>query len=183
MSSIKEVLTPFIPDEQESDRFASFLSQIDRVVAGSARQIDSVIHDFQEYCKRQNELISPDDLQQVRQRLTLLLGNHLGFQRQRKAEHLADAIGNPLSTIRIICDLRPVFDPEHNKVEGSLIVITLRAVASGPDSLPVAFEARLTEKQLADLTEAATEAVKKNAVLKKLLAERQIPAPATKLSK
>lgn len=151
--SIKSLIEPVVPDTQQRDRLVVLLPQLYQAIARTGKGIDSLISDLRERRTRlSEESVNAEQLDHhVRRRLSLLLDEQPAFQRQYKAERLVNLVGNPLSTINIICDLRPVFDPRHIEVEGSLIVTTLRAIATGPDGLPVAFEARLTEKQIAEL--------------------------------
>ena len=53
---------------------------------------------------------SPREFQTLRKRLPIIIQRYPALDRQAKAESLAEATGQPLQKLKLVCDLRPVFD-------------------------------------------------------------------------
>ena len=60
-----------------------------------------------------------------------------------------------------------------------ILVTTLKVNATDVDGLPITLQAKLTEKQVADLAEKVEEAKQKLTVLRRLLEEKDLPMPST----
>lgn len=86
--------------------------------------------------------------------------------RFQKAERLARVTGQELESLELICDLRPVFDENREKLEGMMPYTRLHIVATGEDGLPKPFEVELTYEQVIDLAESAEKAKSKLDVLR-----------------
>ena len=179
--SIESLLAAEIEDEELKKQLSRFISFLDKMLAQSRKSprefIDYVLKRFAD--PQSADRFSEAELSSLSERISTLVKDQSGFRRQRKAERLYDEIGIPVRDLKIICDLRPVFDKKHDNVEGMILVTTLKVNATDVDGLPIALQAKLTEKQVADLAEKAEEAKKKLTVLRRLLEEKDLPMPST----
>ncbi len=98
--------------------------------------------------------------------LPKLIQPYPALKRYQKAEHLTKATGQPLESIELICDIRPLFDENRERVEGMMPYTLLEIVATGRDGLPKSFEAILTCQQVHDLVEKTEKAKHKLEVLR-----------------
>lgn len=180
---LKSLLAPSLPEGSRPESLADFLVNLDRILARTGKSLGELFQKIPDEIKDKGEgWLSTQELELLETRLTLLLSDRSGFERQRKAERLAKSLGHPLSDVQIVCDLRPILNKDRTLVEGALVLSTIKIVARGPDELPVAFEARLTEKQVTELATRAKEAVEKIAVLRRYSAEMGFVIPTTELS-
>jgi len=113
-------------------------------------------------------------LARLRQVLPELIQPYPALTRFEKAKRLATLTGQQLESIEVICDLRPIFDEDRKHLEGMMPYTRLRVVATGPDGLPNAFEAELTQQQVHDLVDKASKAKDKLDVLRKSV-EKWLP--------
>lgn len=100
-----------------------------------------------------------------------------GLSRQWKALSHMRRTGAPLDGIKIMCDLRPVFDDEREHVQGMVPLVTVRLDVTDMNGLPAAYETTLTEAQLAELAHETQQAQKKLQVLRGLLTDAKIELP------
>jgi hypothetical protein len=169
--------------EPPSKALASFLWEMDQALSESGNSAGEFVKEVAGQLRAQEESgLSAEEIDRFERNLASLVADQPGFRKQRKANRLSKAIGNPLSDVQVICDLRPIFSQDRTEVEGMLLVTTLKVVATGTDGLPVSFEARLTEKQTAELAEKAKTAKEKLAVLSRQLSEQGIATPKTEQS-
>jgi len=179
--SIKSLLAAEIEDEELKKQLSRFISFLDKMLAQSGKSprefIDYVLKRFAN--PQSADRFSEAELSSLSERISTLVKDQSGFRRQRKAERLYDEIGIPVRDLKIICDLRPVFDKKRDNVDGMILVITLKVTATDVDGLPITLQAKLTEKQVADLAEKAEEAKQKLTVLRRLLEEKDLPMPST----
>ena len=178
--SLEALLAKHLPEGSQAADIADFLIQVDRALAHSRGGVTELLKEIREGSKDQGEAgLTEADFGSLGRRLADLFGDRRGFDRQRKAERLEKSLGSPLSDVQIICDLRPIFSEDRARVEGTIVLTTIKLVAIGTDELPITFEARLTEKQVSTLATRTQEAIQKIAVLKRQAAEMGVAIPVT----
>lgn len=123
-----------------------------------------------------------EQLAALQDRIVSLVACAPGLQRQSKAESLEDATGQRLKRIRLICDLRPIFDSKRQQIEGVMPLTTLSAICEGVNGFPVGFEAILSERDVENLCEMATLAKQKLAALRRLALTSNLPIPSVELT-
>jgi len=182
----EELLASVIRDPPTCRALARLIANVDRRLRATGQGVDQLLSHIGEWLKNEENqrkgLLSESEFEELKARLPLLLRPLPGLERQAKAERLAQATGLPLEKIEIICDLRPVFDKDRDRVEGMIPYTTLRIVCKGPDGLPVALEAILSQQDVSQLAKASANAEKKLARLRDLLAEKQLPVPRTDMT-
>jgi hypothetical protein len=104
---------------------------------------------------------SASEVTDAKERILRLFAATPTLERQAKADELTSATGQRLKEIKLVCDLRPVFDRERNRIEGVFPVTTIRLVCEGADGLPLSFEAIMSESDVDQLSEVVTHAKQK----------------------
>ena len=110
--------------------------------------------------------LDEDELKTLQQTLPALIQPYPALTRFKKADRLGKLTGQQLESVELICDLRPIFDPDRKNVDGMMPYTRLCIVATGVDGLPNSFEAELTQQQVHDLAEKASMAKVKLDVLR-----------------
>ncbi|MBC7818180.1 MAG: hypothetical protein IAG10_14935 [Planctomycetaceae bacterium] len=152
------------------------------------RTAESVAEQLEEWLtvsgeeNERDQVLSRDELTELKDRLPFVLAPYPCFERQSKAERLSSITGQELERIDLICDLRPVFDKEHQNIEGMIPYTLLKVVCTGADGIPIAFEAMLSEKAVDRLVDEAKKAKAKLGKLREYLGRQQTAIPVTDLT-
>lgn len=126
------------------------------------------------------ESLTPDERKTLTDRLRKLVAEPNGIAKQYKARDLVDAIGSELDSFRIICDIRPIFDRNRERIDGAIPLTVLRLDYTKPDGESAEVEVRLTENQISQFEEKIADTKLKLKMIKDLLAQQQLPIPRTK---
>ncbi len=108
--------------------------------------------------------------------VAMLLGEFPGLKLADKTEAVARATGRELRSVRLITDVRPVFDDGRERVLAVVPMTTLKLTTESlEDGVPAStWEVQLSEWELVDLSTKIAEAQQKLAVMKKLLCDKDI---------
>jgi hypothetical protein len=181
-SLLKEIVQAAVPRLHEDDAksVADIVWHLDAAWRRSGRNLDKYVRRTQRTLRAQDTK-SPLSTEE-RERLAVVLERVLidapCIARQRKAQAVAQGTGLPLENANLYCDARPVFDDTRTMIEGMVLTTTLKVVATGPDGLPQAIEARLTEDQVTDLAKKAATATTKLRTMAAIFKQKDIPVPA-----
>lgn len=126
------------------------------------------------------EKLELEDRRTLIERLRKLVAEPVGIAKQYKARQLVDAIGGELNDFRIICDIRPIFDQKHERIDGAIPLAVLRLEYTKPDGESAVVEMRVTEKQIGKFGEKIADANLKLRMIKELLVSQSLPVPKTK---
>lgn len=184
-NKLRELLLHRVPDVTNRKGLARFITTFGERVHRTGESIDTLVRQIEEWMKEKAEeaqIIQQDQIAELRRRLKVLLAPLPCLVRQAKAEKLSTATGQPLESVEIICDVRPVFDKNRNTIDGMIPFTLLRVVYKGADGLPVAVETILSEKDVHSLADAAQKAQQKLKRIHELLLEKGIEVPTTKLT-
>ena len=177
--TLEALVLPHVEDAERVRRLTRFISYLDRLSARSGMPTDAFVERVQRRLREQYpEAFAGEEPGRLAERIASFVADQPGFRRQRKAERLYEEVGIPVRDIKIICDLRPVFDQAHENVEGMVLVTTFKLVATDIDGLPITLQAKLTESQVADLAEKSGDARRKVAALRRLMDEKNLPVPS-----
>lgn len=184
-TKLQQLLSEGLQDETRSKGLARFITVFGERLRKMGESTDALTRSLAKWIEENQEqqIIRPDEIPQLQQRLALLLSPLPCLARQAKAERLAEATGNPIESLDIICDVRPVFDDERTQIEGMMPLTLLRLVCKGADGLPIALEATLSEQEVRAIADAAQKALKKLDKIHELLERKQIEVPSTDLTK
>jgi hypothetical protein len=131
--------------------------------------VQAVLKTFEQWreASPQNRASIPDERMDVlRKNLETLIREYPALDRMRKAARLLEIIGNQLTEVTFICDLRPVFNQDRDQVEGLIPLTTLRVDFEDTKRSPSKIEFVLTARQLEELISGAEKAREKLAVLR-----------------
>lgn len=185
--SVRDIIGQYVSNEEQCQRLSRLVFGVGerlRLLNQNVEDLLSNISDWQQDDEnREQHLLSPQEFGELQDRLPLIIRHYPGLRRQVKAKNLSESTGNRLEDLAIICDLRPVFDEERQKVEGVIPFTTLKVVCKGVDGLPVSLEAILSEMEVHDLAKKAGAAVEKLKCLRDLLAAQDLPIPPLDMTK
>jgi len=185
--SVEAILRPIVENDEISRRLARLLRALHGRLRPLGQDVGRMVSLIEEWVRVQGgqpeELLSGEELSRLRDVLSLVVKLYPALERQEKAVRLSQTTGLPLEDVKIICDLRPVFDDDRKVVEGVFPYTILKVVCQGVDGLPVCLEAILSRKQVADLAELTSAAKRKLEVLTKLLAEKGVRVPSINLTR
>ena len=186
-TELESRLRSHVRDEESCRRLARLIGvaddrwrQLDHDVSHIIGQVEKWLADV---TNQKKGLLSQEEFQTLRKRLPIIIQRYPALDRQAKAESLAEATGQPLQKLELICDLRPVFDKARDKVEGMIPLTILKVVCTAVDGLPIAMEAILSEKDVARLAKATADAQRKLQKLRALVTNTGIPIPSTDLTR
>ncbi len=184
---LQESLASGVDDSTAADMICRVIRWVERLRRPDGRidrafQVLRELPPVEKEGETPTEVFSEKQLAALQIRVESLFACAPGLQRQSKAESLEDATGQRLKRIRLICDLRPIFDSERQQIEGVMPLTTLSAVCEGVNGLPVGFEAILSERDVENLCEMATMAKQKLASLRRLAASSNFPIPSVDLT-
>jgi len=184
-TQLQQLLIERVPDETQRKRLARFITVFGERLLKTGASTESLVRQLEEWIEENQEqpIISSDEIPELRQRFELLLSPLPCLARQAKAESVAGVTGQPLESLDIICDVRPIFDEERDQIEGMMPITLLRLVCKGADGLPIAIEATLSERDVHAIADAAQKAQKKLSKIRDLLEQKQIDIPRTELTK
>lgn len=173
-STVAEVLG------ENSDRVASAIYQIGRIVHDSDMNVMKAMDVFGTAIKEKAESLQPQQRQTLIERIQKLIAEPIGLAKQFKAQRLVGATGAELDDFRIICDIRPIFDQRHERIDGAVPLATLHVEYTTADGDSDVVELRITEKQIAEFGQRIDDARLKLRMIKDLLTSSQIIVPRTK---
>ncbi len=168
---LSTILSPFGFDPTTAD---AILTTVFRLRPRSTEQVVRELQRWRDASTRNAELLPEDAVAAIRERLEILVRDYPTVERTRKAAALAGMTGNRCDTVDILCDLRPVFDPKRESIDGLLPIVTLRLGYTTQDDEDGTVELRLDEATLAELAAKVETAHQKLAALRKY-ADRWVP--------
>jgi hypothetical protein len=183
--ALGEIIAHYIPDADKRKHLTRLIGGLDERLRTTKQSLDSLVAEIRDRADEDEErkkILSPGDIEELAARLPLIIKPYPSLRRQGKAKRLAGVTGQALEELEIICDLRPIFDPDRTEVEGVVPLTTLKVVCKGVDGLPVAMEAILTEKQVHNLAEKAQAAERKLERLRELLAKKSLTIPSIEMT-
>jgi len=156
----------------DADQAMTEASQIINAVMNTdASRVDAICDKFQDWVEADPERRGFYDdarLQTLRDNLHTLTKNREAITRLKKADQLIRAIGNELQGMQIVCDIRPVFDKKHERIESLLSIADLKIIYQNQVGENASFELALTRGELVQLKELTDDALKKLAVMEQL---------------
>ena len=165
---------------EEAERVASIIHRFGGIVHDADMDAADAMNTLARAIERRSESLDPQDRRTLIDRLRRLVVEPIGIAKQYKAQQLVEAIGAELDDFRIICDIRPIFDRNRERIDGAIPISTMRLEYTTPDGEPAVTEFRLTEQQLTDLGDMISDANLKLQMTKALLHSYDLPVPKTK---
>lgn len=163
-----------------SERIASIIYQMGMIIHDADMDPLEAMERLAESIRAKAERLQPEQQESLIDRIRQLVAEPIGIAKQYKARQLVDATGGELNEFRMICDIRPIFDPERKQIEGAIPLSILRLEYTKPDGESDVVEVRVTEKQIVELQKKLADAQLKLTMIKQLLANQHLSIPRTK---
>ena len=174
-SLVKEV----VGKEEEAQDLALIISRIAKLLHDADIPASEAMNELAIAIDEKAKDLEPDSRKSLGARLRGLAAEPVGFTKQYKAQELAGAIGSELNGFRFICDIRPIFDQEHTRIQGALPLTILHLEYTLPDGEDMVLELRTTQNQLVDFKSKIADAQRKTELIKQLLMKQEVPVPLT----
>jgi hypothetical protein len=165
---VSELVREVLHDDRRTSAVVSALHNI------PSRQVDQVLQTVREWREadtRNSERVSEEAFAAMEDKLPRLIRDFPAVGRCQKAHRLASILGNSVERLDLICDVRPVFDAERDRVEGMIPLTTMKIVYEGQDERTRVLEVQLSRETLDELVEKAQIAQQKMGVLERSVRE------------
>jgi len=169
-----------LPGKGDGAKFAAIIYRIAGIFHEADMPVNEALNVLSGAMAEHEKSYAHEERQRLVERLRRLVVIPTGFARQFKAQKLAAATGGELDRTQIICDIRPIFDSERQKIEGAFPLAVLRLEYTAPDNESMVLEMRISEKQIETLETIAATAKRKISLIKEHLKSQNIPIPSTK---
>jgi hypothetical protein len=179
-SDLKSIVSGSLGEDEVSDRIASIINRLAGIVHDADMDAQDAMDALGKAIEEKAESLEAQERRTLTDRLRKLVAEPIGIAKQYKARQLVDAIGAELDDFRIICDIRPIFDQQRERIEGAIPLTIMRLEYSKPDGDSSVVEMRITEKQIAEFGEKIADASLKLRLIKRLLTSQRLPIPKTK---
>ncbi|WP_437636564.1 hypothetical protein [Sorangium sp. So ce854] len=177
------VVAGSVADAQQRRALVRFLINFNRIRRDAGVTPDELANDVAETMRGvASDWLTEEEMAVLASRVRRIVQPKQALERQVKAEQVVRRVGVELDEFVLVCDLRPIFDEDRERVEGMIPVTTMRVVVSTPDSLPTSVECRLTEKQVNKIYDELERARRKLDSLKRLLGEKDIVLPESSMT-
>lgn len=178
--ALDKMATEALSGKGDAAKLGATIYRIARVLHDADIPVNEAMDVLSAAMAEHEKSYAPEKRQRLVERLRRLIVIPTGFARQFKAQKLATATGGELDQSQIICDIRPIFDAERQKIEGAFPLAVLRLEYTAPDNESMVLEMRISEKQIETLETIAATAKRKISLIKEHLKSQNIPIPSTK---
>ncbi len=163
-----------------SDRIATIIHRIGGIIHDADMDATDAMDALAKAIEDKAEGLDVQDRRKLTDRLRKLVAEPIGIAKQYKARELVDAIGAELDSLRIICDIRPIFERSRERIDGAIPISILRLEYTTSDGDSAVVELRVTEKQITQFEDKIADAKLKLRMIKELVASQNLPIPRTK---
>lgn len=157
-----QLVAEHIPDQKQASAAASAIQNLRPGLVDTAI---SMINTWREVNASNRDRFTDEALASLRNNLSILIREYPAVTRMRKASRLRSILGNELERVELICDARPVFDEDRQRIEGLLALTTLKLLYERQNGMTDEIEIVLTSTQLDDLIAKAQKAQQKLRVM------------------
>jgi len=178
-NALKAEVAEAIGKGEESDRIASIIYRFGAILHDTDMDSLDAMDALSKAIEEKAERLDSQDRSKLVTRLRALTADPVGIAKQYKAQQLVDAIGSELDSFRFICDIRPIFDRGHKRIDGAIPLAILRMEYTKPDGESDVVELRVTEKQIANFGEKVSDAELKMRMIKRVLTKNDLAIPET----
>jgi hypothetical protein len=166
----EERLTDLVKGVLSEERQASaVLNAVQSVRPGRVDSVLASLRNWREADQQNAERLPDKTLETIRHNLKILIKEYPAWDRYQKAQRLASLTGNKTLQVELICDLRPVFDPSRQRIEGLVPLTTLKLTYESQTEETRCMEVLLSADLLGDLLEKVNKAQQKLTTLRDIV--------------
>lgn len=178
-SGVVLIVKDCLGESDNSEDLASTIWRLSDIVHDAEVDTDDAMQLLAKAIETKAEGLEEEEREQLVERLQKLIVDPVGIAMQHKAGKLVGAIGAELDDFRLICDIRPIFDEKHERIDGAFPLSYLRLEYSQPDGEPTVVEVRVSEKQIIELEKKFSDAKRKLTMIKEHLSKQHVTIPQT----
>lgn len=179
-TELTSIVNETLGDNDNSDRIATIIHRMGGIVYDADMNVVEAMDALGKAIEEKAESLQPQDRLKLINRLRKLATEPVGISKQVKAQQLVNVIGAELEDARIICDIRPIFDQDHQSIDGAIPLSTLRLEYTEAHGESSVVEILVTEQQIMELGEKIADAKLKLELIKSLLKNQGVSIPSTK---
>lgn len=157
--------------------FQNLLRAQARMHSGPAQVVGTLLEQFEQYAKSQEEGPAVGDLAKFKEAILQalnLIGSDHPLEMARKTERLFYSHQNTMADVRVLTDFRPVFDQAGEKIQLGVVTQTL-FLDYYEGGLPRRLEIGIDASDLENLRAACERAQRKAVALREELQEKGLP--------
>lgn len=163
-----EIAAEYINDAAQASAAAN---AIQNLRAGVLDQVLAMINAWRESNATNVERFPDAAFDSLGENLPSLVQEYPALSRMRKSDRLRGVLGNELEGVHFICDARPVFDQDRQRIEGLLALTTMKLVYERQNGVTEEVEIAINREELVELISKAQKAQQKLRVLEESIAE------------
>lgn len=161
----ESVIASQLPDDCQS--YATSLLRIVRLV--DLEEVPKIVSTVSSWVARKEDRADLfTDIATLETNLRTLVASHPPIELLKKADRLIRDTGDELQSVKFICDLRPVFSTDRERVEAMVLLANMRIRYVNQAGIKEVCELALTGEELQDLKESIDKAVDKLAILERV---------------
>lgn len=179
-SDVAAIVGETLGEDEDCNRIASIIYRVGGIVHEADMDATEAMDALAKAIETSAESLEIQQRRTLIDRLRKLVGEPIGLAKQYKARQLVEATGAELNAFRVICDIRPIFDQRHERIDGAIPLAIMRLEYTTEDGDSDVVEMRITEKQIAKFGEKLADATVKLRMIKELLSCHRLAIPKTK---
>jgi len=162
-TQFKRIVAESIPNEDEA---SSAASAIENLRSGYVSQALAMIAAWRDSSEANRARFTDEMFDDLSEKLPVLVQEYPALSRMRKADRLRGVVGNEFERVEFICDIRPVFDENRERVEGIVPITTMKVLFERQNGSDDEIEILLSPDDLGQLIAKAEMAKKKLQVMR-----------------
>lgn len=166
----EERFSEAISEHVDEDAVNVVMRTIQRIPPEFVQQVIALINRWRQLSETNLQVFPDEVFAELKCNLAILTQEFPSVLLMRKGNRLLRDTGNELAEVAYICDLRPVFDDAHERVEGFVALANLRLRFVRQNGDHDVFELAITEGELHTLMERSQDALDKLRVMKETVA-------------
>jgi len=178
--ALVEAASQCLDTQQDAERIGRIVYRLGEILHEAGMEPAQAMDVLANAISEKTESLSEDERDRLSNRLrTLLLGTS-GLSKHFKAQSLVEVLGGALESFQVICDVRPVFDPKRQRIEGAVPICVARIEYTSADGESSANEFRISEQQIDEMEQTVATAKQKLQLIKLWMQDQDVTVPHTK---
>lgn len=160
--TLEHIVARHIADESQTSAAVNVLNNMR---AENVEQVILFVNAWRNASANNKKRFSNEAFSSLKTKLQLLVQDYPAIERMRKAIRLRKALGNSLEEVELICDARPVFDEQRERILGMLVLTTMKLQYERQNGETEEVEVMLSPQQVESLIEKAQAAMHKSQIM------------------